>query len=137
MSVILLAGAMGLAACGGGGTEPPITVQPTLASIQAEIFTPTCATASCHSTAQLEAGLDLTAGKAWDSLVGVECSTRDAELEGLLRIDPGDPDNSFIIHKLRAGLSPNKGRRMPYDGPYLRDGEIDVIEEWIAAGAPQ
>lgn len=123
-----------LAACGGDDPPPPITVEPTLASIQAEIFTPTCATASCHSTGQLEAGLDLSAGHAYDSLINAECTTEEADREGLVRVKPGDPSMSFLLEKLR-GVPNSKGRRMPYDGPYLQDGEIDVIEQWIAEGA--
>jgi hypothetical protein len=133
-SALLLA--IGLAACGDdGGTEPPVTVQPTLASIQQEIFTPTCARSGCHTTAQKEGGLDLSTGNALENLVNVTPSTRDAELEGWMRVVAGDPEKSFLLHKLRAGLPANMGRRMPYDGPYLRDAEIDVIEQWIADGA--
>ncbi|HEX7878500.1 MAG TPA: hypothetical protein VF720_03775 [Candidatus Eisenbacteria bacterium] len=123
-----------LSACGGDDPPPPVTVEPTLASIQAEIFTPTCATASCHSTGQLEAGLDLSAGKSYDSLINADCTTEEADREGLWRVKPGDPSKSFLIEKLR-GVPNSKGRRMPYDGPYLSDAEIDVIEQWIAEGA--
>ncbi|MDZ4804727.1 MAG: hypothetical protein SGI90_07710 [Candidatus Eisenbacteria bacterium] len=125
-----------LAACGGDSKPPPVTVEPTMASIQAEIFTPTCATSNCHSSAQGEAGLVLEAGMSHQNLVGVVPTTRDAQLEGLLRVDPNDPDNSFLIQKLR-GVPATKGRRMPNGGPYLSDGEIDVIEEWITNGAPE
>lgn len=126
-----------IAACGGDESgPPPVTVEPTMASIQMEIFTPTCATSNCHSSAQGEGGLVLEAGLSHDNLIEVVPSTRDAMLEGMLRVDPGDPVNSFLIEKLR-GVPATKGRRMPYDGPYLSDGEIDVIEEWIANGAPE
>lgn len=126
-----------MAACSGDDSgPPPVTVEPTLASIQREIFTPTCATSNCHSSAQGEGGLVLVAGASHENLFEVVPSTRDAMLQGMLRVDPGDPVNSFLIEKLR-GVPATKGRRMPYDGPYLSDGEIDVIEEWITNGAPE
>lgn len=126
------------AACGGDGDNPPppVTVEPTMSSIQAEIFTPTCATSNCHSSAQGEGGLVLEAGTSHDNLIGKVPTTRDAMEQGMLRVDPGDPGNSFLIEKLR-GVPATKGRRMPYDGPYLSDAEIDVIEEWITNGAPE
>jgi hypothetical protein len=130
---ILLA-AVGLANCGGDDPRPPVDFEPTLASIQAAVFTPTCATSSCHSNAQKEAGLDLSDGNAWASLVNIDCTTRDADLEGLVRVKPGEGAESFLIHKLR-GVPASKGRRMPYDGPYLSGAEIDVIEKWIDDGA--
>jgi hypothetical protein len=55
---------------------------------------------------------------------------------GKIRVIPGDPENSYLIHKLegRDGIS---GRRMPNNGPpYLTDGQILVIKRWIEIGAP-
>lgn len=128
---------MTIAACAGDDkNRPPVTVEPTMASIQMQIFTPTCATSNCHSSAQGEGGLVLVAGASHKNLIDVVPSTRDAMLEGMLRVDPGDPANSFLIEKLR-GVPATKGRRMPYGGPYLSDAEIDVIEEWITNGAPE
>jgi hypothetical protein len=48
---------------------------------------------------------------------------------------PGDPENSYLIHKLegRAGIV---GARMPFNSPaYLTDGQIKVIKRWIEDGA--
>ena len=47
---------------------------------------------------------------------------------------PNDAENSYLIHKLdgRAGIV---GNRMPEDAPFLTAAEIDVIKEWINAGA--
>jgi len=51
------------------------------------------------------------------------------------RVVPGDPDSSYLIHKLEGG--PNiAGVRMPPNGPYLQDGQVLVIRRWIEIGAP-
>jgi hypothetical protein len=64
--------------------------------------------------------------------VGVASSAK----PGAVRVIPGDPDNSYIIHKLQ-GSADIVGVRMPRgNGPYLTDGQILVIKRWIANGAP-
>jgi hypothetical protein len=136
LAAAFLVGAVAVASCGGDDDPPPTAdFEPNLASIQAAVFTPTCATASCHSTAQMESGLDLSAGNSHASLIDVLPATEEAKREGLVRVKPGDPSKSFLLEKLRGGLPAEKGRRMPYDGPYLNEAEIDVIEQWIAEGA--
>ncbi len=46
----------------------------------------------------------------------------------------GMPCASIIYQKI--GPSPPFGRRMPYDGPpYLADGDILLVHDWIAQGA--
>ena len=63
-----------------------------------------------------------------------------AETSGAMnRVEPGDSENSYVIHKLRgthvdAGGS---GSRMPEGGPFLDDDTIDAIAEWIDAGASE
>jgi hypothetical protein len=54
----------------------------------------------------------------------------------LLRVAPGDADNSYMVHKLEGG--PNiVGERMPRGGgPFLTSGQMLVIRKWIADGAP-
>jgi hypothetical protein len=39
-----------------------------------------------------------------------------------------------IVIALRKGLTPYP--RMPFGGPYIPDGEISEIEDWINRGAP-
>jgi hypothetical protein len=138
-AAILLA----LAACGGGSGEesqPPTGgggLQPTLASIQDNIFTPSCAKSSCHTGAMAEQGLRLDPGFSWGRLVGI-VSPQDMSL---VRVRPTDPDGSFLIHKLEGmgpGGAPIVGMQMPDDGPpFLQAAQIQVIKEWILNGAPQ
>ena len=117
-------------------TEPPSdTVSGTaltFSEIQAQIFTPTCAKAGCHAASSAEAGLVLEAGQAYGNLVGRSSSQR----SDLARVQPGDPDRSYIILKLRGDPSIT-GLRMPQDGPpYLTSEQIEGIAAWIRAGAP-
>jgi hypothetical protein len=133
---------LALAACGGGGDDAPppaqpaalptpAGLQPTLASIQANVFTPTCAKSGCHTGAVAQAGLRLDAGFSWAALVNVASSQPPAPT----RVIPMDPDGSFLIHKLE-GTAGIIGARMPADGPpYLQQATVDVIRQWILNGA--
>jgi hypothetical protein len=56
---------------------------------------------------------------------------------GAIRVIPGDPENSYLIHKLE-GRSSISGLRMPQNGPpYLTSGQILIIRRWIELGALQ
>lgn len=116
---------------------PTPNLEPTLSSIQREIFDTTDATGrlactQCHSAAGgRPAGLDLTSGNSYANLVGVASRERPT----LQRVSIGDPENSYIIHKLegRQGIV---GVRMPRgNGPFLTEGQLLVIKRWIALGA--
>jgi hypothetical protein len=112
-------------------TGPTPDLQPTFASIEREILSQRCV--GCHNgtTRFLPALMNLTEGNAYASLVGVAS----VEQPGLQRVAPGDPDNSYLIHKIegRAGIT---GQRMPLAGTPLTDGQILVIKRWIELGAP-
>lgn len=106
--------------------QPPVMA--TLTRIQAEIFTPSCATAGCHSGNGPPDGLLLTAGNAWSNIVNV-----DAVQINLKRIEPGDPSNSYLVRKVEGrNIAAN---RMPLGAPPLSQAEIDLIREWVLAGA--
>jgi len=50
-------------------------------------------------------------------------------------VEPGSPERSYLILKLR-GDPTISGDRMPQDGPpYLTPGQIEGIAGWIRAGA--
>jgi hypothetical protein len=112
-------------------TGPTPNLQPTLSSIQSEIFSQRCV--GCHTNIGRPAplGLVLLEGSAYANLVGVAARGK----AGATRVVPGDPENSYLIHKLdgRGGIS---GQRMPFNGTPLTDGQILVIRRWIELGAP-
>jgi len=130
---LLAAALLTLAACGGGSGDnaPPAGLQPTLASIQDNVFTVTCAVSNCHGGAGAQYGLRLDPGFSAGNLINVP-SPRDANL---IRVVPGDPDASFLIQKLQG--TQTLGNRMPDGGPYLTTATVNVIRQWIQDGAPQ
>jgi len=126
---LLLAGLIA-STCGGGNSSPTApssgaALTATFSSIQSVVLQPRCA--SHHNGGQSP---DLRAGSAYASLVNVR-STQ----SNLMLVAPGDPEASYLIHKLegRAGIA---GDRMPQGGPFLSSADIAVIRSWIQAGAP-
>ena len=101
----------------------------TLSQIQTQVFTPICS--GCHSGAGgvLPGVMNLTAGNSFTSLVNV-ASIQVATID---RIEPGDPDNSYLIQKLEGTAA--VGTRMPQGGPFLDPATIDMIRQWITDGA--
>jgi uncharacterized protein (TIGR03118 family) len=103
---------------------------PTLAQLQASIFTPRCS--GCHTGGggALPASMDLTSASATHAaLVGVTSQ----EVPALQRVSAGAPDNSYLIRKLEG--TQTVGGRMPLGGPFLSQTEIDQVRAWIQAGA--
>jgi len=102
---------------------------PTLTLIQTTIFTPRCATASCHGTAR-QGDLSLVAGESYSELVNIAATN----LPSLMRVEPLAPDSSFLIDKL-SSVTPASGSRMPFGETPLPVEQIELIREWIAQGA--
>ncbi len=94
------------------------------------IFDLNCALSGCHSGGSPDAGLDLTATVAYGQTVNVK-SVQSA----LDRVEPFEPQNSYLLHKLDADPSNNVQARMPNMRPPLSDSDIATIETWILEGA--
>lgn len=107
-----------------GGNLP---LAPTLASVQANVFNPSCII--CHSGANAPQGLRLDAANSFTNLVGVPSR----EDSSFLRVAPGDPDQSYLIHKLEGTAS--SGEQMPLGGPPIPQSTIDFVRQWIIDGA--
>jgi hypothetical protein len=116
---------------------PTPNLQPTFSSIQQEIFSTgdssgrqACAT--CHTDAgrNPSGGLNLRAGPSYAALVGVASTAK----PGAVRVVAGNPDASYLIHKLE-GRSDIVGTRMPRGNAVLTAGQILVIRRWIQLGA--
>jgi hypothetical protein len=112
---------------GGGSGSGPITAD--FESIQENVFTPICS--KCHIGASAPEGLQLDAGHSYNLLVGVPS----VEQPNLLRVKPGDPDDSYMVHKIE-GLTGIDGGQMPLGETPLPQATIAAIRQWITNGAP-
>jgi hypothetical protein len=118
------------AAGGGSGGGGP-TTQVTLSRDVQPIFTANCVFANCHDAASQTEGQDLSsADRAFASIVNVPSM----EVDGLMRVKPGDSANSYLFHKISQD-NPEVGTRMPQGRPPLSATEIDLIRRWIDGGA--
>jgi hypothetical protein len=93
------------------------------------VFTPTCAVSGCHTGAGSPQGLRLDEAISYALLVNV-ASTQNGTL---LRVNPGNPGNSYLIQKLEGTAS--VGGQMPLGRTPLTQATIDVIRQWITDGA--
>ncbi len=118
----------------GGDFEATFSVvtpasSPTLAEIQANVFTPTCAFSGCHAGGSPAQGLNLEDGNSFGNLVNVASM----QVPSLNRVTPGDPDNSYLVQKIEGTAA--VGQQMPRGGPALSQGLINDIRQWIQDGA--
>ncbi|GBC79616.1 hypothetical protein HRbin09_00838 [bacterium HR09] len=94
------------------------------------IFVKECA--ECHGGERPKKGLDLAAGKGYASLV----NRKSAEVPELSLVVPGDPENSYLWHKLQHTAKEGKGMpRGIFSSRKLPQEQLDRIREWIAQGA--
>ncbi len=140
--LVLIGGLIALPGCDEKLSDiagPTPNLEPTLSSIETEIFNRTdssgrSACSNCHTDAggrTPPVGMVLLPGRSYDFIVNVPARNK----AGAIRIVPGDPENSYLIHKLE-GRSDIAGLRMPRNGPpYLTDGQILIIKRWIQLGA--
>jgi len=135
---ILLAGwLLGLGTIGCEHRVAPTQVepiQPTLSSIQAHVFTRSCALPSCHSSASQRGGLILEAGKSYANLVQARSLNSAARAQNKFRVAPFQPDSSFLLIKLIAPSS-GEGSVMPEGNNRLPEAGLRAIREWIKQGA--
>jgi mono/diheme cytochrome c family protein len=110
---------------------PPPPPMVTLTQLQSSIFTPRCATCHTGNGAVLPGSMNLTSAAAtFASLVNVT-SEQNAALK---RVLPGQPNDSYLVHKLE-GTNIGNTARMPFGGPFLDQPTIDMVRAWITQGA--
>lgn len=91
---------------------------------------------ACHVTGAENAGLNLSRAFARQHLVGVPSSEAP-----LMRVAPGQPDASYLIHKLRGTQTTvgGSGALMPLaDSPKaqpLDAQQVELFRRWILEGA--
>ncbi len=134
----LIALAAALATCGCGDKKLPFepvvgpTPNPsaTFTRVQNEVFTPSCAIAGCHASLGAQQGMSLAAGSAYGNTVRV----RSVEQPALYRVDPGSPNTSYLVKKLR-GDPDITGLQMPAGGT-LTPAQLQLVVDWVSRGAP-
>ena len=105
--------------------------------IQEYIFDKSCASSACHAAPANSRGLSLEYRLSYDALIGVVPQNPAAAAAGMKLVDPGNPENSFLLTKLIGPESADQGSRMPFGGGMIHAGKIDAIRTWIEAGAPE
>lgn len=131
----------------GGGDAGPGDAGPDVGVVGYEriqtIYNRSCASfSSCHNSTGMRGDLDLSEGNSYADSVRVES----IQATGMNIIEPGDPERSFLVHKIQNTMSSLPvcamgrplmcGTRMPMvGGAPLSDEEIAVFRAWIAQGA--
>lgn len=115
-------------------TRVAVVASATLSGDVQPIFsTAGCVNSGCHSGAQPQAGQNLTPGQAFANTVDVAS----VELPSMDRVEPGDPERSYLVHKIQGThlTVGGSGDQMPLGLGMLAQQQIDVIRAWIRMGA--
>jgi hypothetical protein len=140
-AALVLAATLAAAACDEKLSDvagPTPNLEPTFSSIQREVFNTTdssgrLACINCHTDVGRTpaGGLVLLEGRAYQALVGQPSRFK----AGAILVVPGDPNASYMIHKLE-GTADIAGSRMPRGtGPFLTSGQTQIVRRWIELGA--
>ncbi len=115
----------------------------TLGDIQL-LFNGSCTFSSCHDASSPAANLDLSgsASDIYNALVGQNPVNPSALGKGYRLVDPGQPENSFLLRKLARSawddyypLEAGEGNPMPSSGALAHE-DIELVRQWIQFGAP-
>jgi hypothetical protein len=105
---------------------------PTLKKDVQMIFDMACA--DCHGVKHQKAKLNLSPATAKQALINQPSD----EMPKLMRVKPGDPENSYLWQKLQNKAAKGKGMpRTIFSTKRLPDDQLEVIRKWIEAGAPE
>ena len=116
--------------------------------IREEIFNPNCT--SCHINGSFyaeQSNLILTPDIAYEELINTIPNNSSAYEDDLVLVSNEGGllglQRSYLWEKLDVwnqehyfSEHPNYGSLMPMGGPFLNRGQLDFIEQWIYAGAP-
>lgn len=134
LSLILVL-ALALSGCAGDGPAANTSTD-WFSRLQREILDVNCLGAGCHNPQSQAGGLVLSEGFSYDGLVtNSEPTNPAAQAAGLLRVVPFDTANSFLVTKL-TNPGVGQGDRMPMGAAPLSPADLDVVNQWILAGAP-
>jgi hypothetical protein len=131
LTLLLMLVAAGCAGEGAGGSAT--SGGASLADIQQQIFTPSCAFFGCHDAVIQQGGLNLSSVAASHAGLLNAASTLCA---GRTLVVAGDPNASYLMNKVGASID-RCGAQMPDIGglPSLSNEQLEQIGSWIEAGA--
>ena len=121
LAVVAAALSSVVSGCNGTTDDRP----PKWSFISATIMEPSCATVNCHSAITHQGGVDLSARE-----IGYQTLVSNSGGKTYY-VYPGYPQYSPVVNLMNAEGS----IRMPPDNP-LPQADIQLIESWIADGAP-
>jgi len=118
---------------GKSGTAAITIATPSLSQHVQPILSANCALSGCHAGASPAMGQNLSSGQTFSNTVNVASG----ELPTMDRVEPGDPDQSYLVHKIQGTQASvgGSGSRMPLGGSPLSQDQIDTIRAWIKTGA--
>ena len=79
---------------------------------------------------------ELTIQQAHELLKKREISSQELTKAVLDRIEPNDPDNSYLVRKIEGGPGISGGRMPAGGAPPLDPSVIQIVRDWVSAGAP-
>jgi mono/diheme cytochrome c family protein len=126
--------ALALGGCSAASPTSPTTTGTAGTSLKNDvqpIFNANCVV--CHQGGAPPGGLSLEPAVAYKDLVNAPSTEAPLKL-----VVPGAPGESYLLNKLRGTQLQvgGSGSRMPYGATPLPDSQINLIEQWITAGAP-
>ena len=115
------------------GDDDDSATSPTFSDVYSTIISQEC---GCHSGSSHSTGFffDGSAATGYGNLVGVDSF----ENPGMNRIEPGDPDDSYLVNKIQGtagAVGGSNPSQMPLGGPFLSQTQIDLVRAWVAGGA--
>ena len=129
--LIILTSLIACGPCPSGETlcdDQCVPMSITAAELSEDIFSKSCAFSSCHSSASsASAGLQLHDEEAVLNMID-HPATQSPEK---MLVVPGDPENSYLIQKMRGYQLAEGTDSMP-PGTTLCEGKIQLVEDWIS-----
>ncbi len=89
--------------------------------------------AQCSGCHGFSSNLTITPSNGYGALINVVST----QVSGMRRVVPGDPDASYLMHKLDGTQTSvgGFGGKMPKGGS-LSAGDLEIVRTWITEGAP-
>lgn len=139
LSLVLLTSLMACQEDSQGST--PATGAPGYLQLHEAYLANSCGAGACHGGEQGIMGLSFDDPElAYARLIDGTPKMGAAAATGLWLVAPGDPQASYLFHKLTRTngdlLADDLGARMPLSLSAASDEVITAIESWIEAGAP-